>query len=96
MASGPSVPRRKAGHMAAPTSSVRKVNKPLAKPEPSTHGASLPPVFSVTDVGLGMAQSQAQRRDEDTLRTTACHTGAARLVMAPNVNLDVSKHKDET
>lgn len=59
-------------------------------------GASLPPVFSVTDVGLGMAQSQAQRRDEDTLRTTACHTGAARLVMAPNVNLDVSKHKDET
>ncbi|CAN7258556.1 hypothetical protein [Rhizobium sp. LjRoot254] len=39
MASGLSVPRRKAGHMAAPTSSVQKVKKPLANPEPSTHGA---------------------------------------------------------
>ncbi|MFK4768983.1 hypothetical protein, partial [Rhizobium sp. ZW T2_16] len=34
-----SVPHPKAGHMAAPTSNVQKVDKTLAKPEPSTHGA---------------------------------------------------------
>jgi hypothetical protein len=53
MASGPSVPRRKAGHMAAPTSNVRKVNKPLAKPEPSTHG-----VFGGSRAALGSINPQ--------------------------------------
>lgn len=64
--------------MAAPTSNVQKVKRPLAKPEPSTHGASMTSDSTLTEP-IGPASS----RPSEQIKHAHLYCGAS-LFNAPD------------